>query len=78
LIDPNIPIETNLPKFGEPAQLYCPAGVMKLLNPVTGNYNFRLMLKIVFIVKLAILRIPSQNIVWKCPEGGGGPNYTDM
>ena len=28
--------------------------------------------------KTCDIKDPSQNIVWVCPEGGGGPNYTGM
>jgi hypothetical protein len=31
LIDPSIPIRVNLPKYGEPARLYCPAGVYEVV-----------------------------------------------
>ena len=30
LLDPSMPIRVNLPKYGEPARLYCPAGVYEV------------------------------------------------
>jgi electron-transferring-flavoprotein dehydrogenase len=28
--------------------------------------------------KTCDIKDPAQNIQWRCPEGTGGPNYTDM
>ena len=78
LTDPNIPIETNLPKFGEPAQLYCPAGVYEVIASSDGEMKFQINAQNCIHCKTCDIKDPSQNIVWKCPEGGGGPNYTDM
>jgi hypothetical protein len=37
LKDPSIPIAVNLPKYGEPARLYCPAGVYEVLYDEQGT-----------------------------------------
>jgi hypothetical protein len=37
LKDPSIPIAVNLPKYGEPARLYCPAGVYEVLYNEQGT-----------------------------------------
>ena len=36
LTDPDIPVGTNLPKYDEPAQRYCPAGVYEVIEEVDG------------------------------------------
>ena len=36
LKDPTVPITVNLPRFGEPARLYCPAGVYEVLYDDAG------------------------------------------
>ena len=43
LTDPSVPIGVNLPKFGEPARLYCPAGVYEVLYDEAGaNPRFQI------------------------------------
>ena len=42
LKDPQIPISVNLPKFDEPAQRYCPAGVYEVLEDANGNKRFQI------------------------------------
>ncbi|MES2035564.1 MAG: electron transfer flavoprotein-ubiquinone oxidoreductase, partial [Pseudomonadota bacterium] len=37
LKDPGVPINVNLPLYGEPARLYCPAGVYEVLYDEAGN-----------------------------------------
>jgi len=78
LNDPTIPIEKNLPEFGEPARLYCPAGVYEVLESESGTPYFQINAQNCIHCKTCDIKDPSQNIDWRCPEGAGGPNYTDM
>ena len=79
LTDPNIPISVNLPKFGEPARLYCPAGVYEVLYDEAGNNpRFQINAQNCVHCKTCDIKDPSQNITWTTPEGGGGPNYPNM
>jgi electron-transferring-flavoprotein dehydrogenase len=80
LLDPSIPIRVNLPKYGEPARLYCPAGVYEVLYDADGVSNPRFQINAQNCVhcKTCDIKDPSQNIVWTTPEGGGGPNYPNM
>ena len=78
LNDPTIPIEKNLPEFGEPARLYCPAGVYEVLESESGTPYFQINAQNCIHCKTCDIKDPSQNIDWRCPEGTGGPNYTDM
>ena len=79
LLDPSVPIGVNLPKYGEPARLYCPAGVYEVLTPEGGGEpRFQINAQNCVHCKTCDIKDPSQNIVWTTPEGGGGPNYPNM
>ena len=79
LTDPTVPISINLPEYGEPARLYCPAGVYEVLYDEAGkNPRFQINAQNCVHCKTCDIKDPSQNIVWTTPEGGGGPNYPNM
>jgi len=79
LRDPSIPIGVNLPKYGEPARLYCPAGVYEVIyNDAGQDPRFQINAQNCVHCKTCDIKDPSQNIVWTTPEGGGGPNYPNM
>jgi electron-transferring-flavoprotein dehydrogenase len=79
LADPSIPIAKNLPLYGEPARLFCPAGVYEVVRDEDGN-NPRFVINAQNCVhcKTCDIKDPAQNITWVPPEGGGGPNYPNM
>jgi electron-transferring-flavoprotein dehydrogenase len=79
LKDPSVPIEVNLPLYGEPARLYCPAAVYEVVYDEAGeNPKFVINAQNCVHCKTCDIKDPSQNIVWTTPEGGGGPNYPNM
>jgi electron-transferring-flavoprotein dehydrogenase len=79
LKDPSIPISVNLPKYGEPARLYCPASVYEVVyDEQQQNPKFVINAQNCVHCKTCDIKDPSQNIVWMTPEGGGGPNYPNM
>ena len=78
LTNSEIPISTNLPLYGEPARLYCPAGVYEVVESGEGEPYFQINAQNCIHCKTCDIKDPSQNINWDCPEGAGGPNYTDM
>ncbi|MDZ5449687.1 electron transfer flavoprotein-ubiquinone oxidoreductase [Labrys sp. ZIDIC5] len=81
LKDPKVPIEKNLPVYGEPARLYCPAGVYEVVyGDETAKKDPRFVINAQNCVhcKTCDIKDPAQNINWVTPEGGGGPNYPNM
>mgnify|MGYP000100103046 CR=1 FL=1 len=81
LKDPSIPIRENLPKYGEPARLYCPAGVYEVVyadDAAKTDPKFVINAQNCVHCKTCDIKDPAQNIEWTVPEGGGGPNYPNM
>ena len=81
LADPSIPIAKNLPLYGEPARLYCPAGVYEVVyaeEKTKTDPRFVINAQNCVHCKTCDIKDPSQNITWVPPEGGGGPVYPNM
>jgi len=77
LKDPAVPVRVNLPEYDAPEQRYCPAGVYEI---VTDSNGPRLQINAQNCVhcKTCDIKDPTQNINWVVPQGGGGPNYSNM
>ena len=81
LRDPSIPVAQNLPLYGEPARLYCPAGVYEVVyadDAAKTGPKFVINAQNCVHCKTCDIKDPAQNINWTVPEGAGGPNYSGM
>ncbi len=77
LADPALAIDVNFKLYASPETRYCPAGVYEILHPETQP---QLQINAANCVhcKTCDIKDPRQNINWVPPEGGDGPNYTEM
>ncbi|WP_261753828.1 electron transfer flavoprotein-ubiquinone oxidoreductase [Acidomonas methanolica] len=74
LRDPDLWRPVNWDRFRAPESRYCPAGVYEVADAETEP---RLVINAQNCVhcKTCDIKDPDQNIDWRTPEGGGGPNY---
>ena len=77
LRDNKVPITNNLEYFDSPEQRYCPAGVYEILSD-NDMPSLQINSQNCIHCKTCDIKDPMQNINWIAPEGGGGPNYTNM
>ncbi len=78
LADTEQALISNLLNFAEPAQRYCPAGVYEVIDDETGGKVLHINAQNCVHCKTCDIKDPAQNITWVTPEGGSGPNYSNM
>ena len=78
LKNPDVPVSVNLAKYAGPESRYCPAGVYEYVAAESGGERLQINAQNCVHCKTCDIKDPTQNIVWVTPEGGGGPNYSNM
>jgi electron-transferring-flavoprotein dehydrogenase len=78
LKDPTVPVRVNLHEYAGPEARYCPAAVYEFVKNEDGTDRLQINAQNCVHCKTCDITDPTQNIVWVTPEGGGGPNYTNM
>lgn len=74
---PKLAIEVNLKTYASPETRYCPAAVYEIIEEEKGP-KLQINAQNCIHCKTCDIKDPRQNIIWHAPEGGGGPNYTEM
>ncbi|MBU6460441.1 MAG: 4Fe-4S dicluster domain-containing protein [Proteobacteria bacterium] len=77
LHDPSLALSVNLQKYDAPEQRYCPAAVYEIVEK-ENHPSLQINASNCIHCKACEIKDPSGNILWKPPEGGGGPNYQGM
>lgn len=77
LKNPALAISVNAVEYDAPETRYCPAGVYEIVEN-SGDKQLQINAQNCIHCKTCDIKDPTQNILWTCPEGGGGPNYTAM
>ncbi len=66
-------------EYGNPCVHYCPAAVYEMEDELSGSgKHLKVNSSNCVHCKTCDIRDPYQNILWVCPEGGGGPHYNGL
>ena len=74
--DTNLCITDCYENYRCPCTLFCPAQVYELEEESDGTKRIKLNPSNCLHCKTCEIKDPYKNIIWTCPEGGGGPKYS--
>lgn len=75
--DMELQINSEFHEYGGPSANYCPAGVYEWIGE-KDDKKLQINSQNCVHCKTCDIKDPNQNITWVAPEGGGGPNYSNM
>ncbi|MBI1363509.1 MAG: FAD-binding protein [Proteobacteria bacterium] len=65
-------------EYGNPCTKFCPAGVYEMVKAEDGKPKLQINSANCIHCKTCDIKDPYQIITWVTPEGGSGPNYSEM
>ena len=74
--DPNLCMTDCYENYRSPCTRFCPAQVYELEENPDGTKRLKLNPSNCLHCKTCEIKDPYHNIIWTCPEGGGGPKYS--
>jgi len=74
--DKNLCMTECYETYRSPCTRFCPAQVYELEEDAAGSKRLKLNPSNCLHCKTCEIKDPYNNIVWTCPEGGGGPKYS--
>lgn len=75
VLDQNVCLGECYEKYRNPCTRFCPAQVYEMENEGDAR-RLKLNPSNCLHCKTCEIKDPFKNIIWVCPEGGGGPNYS--
>ncbi len=74
--DQTLCVTTCYESYRSPCTRFCPGQVYEMNEEADGSRSLKLNPSNCLHCKTCEIKDPYKNIVWTCPEGGGGPNYS--
>jgi len=78
ILEPDICVSRCTQEYGNPCTRFCPANVYEMVNNEAGEHELHINAANCVHCKTCDIKDPYQIINWVTPEGGSGPNYTNL